>query len=111
MAPFWPSLLCDANPADVNQNPQGQAGESSSRHRSSASLCQIKENDDRRIADGDVVACEVEAAGFAIDSKDGDIVAALIAAVEELAGGIDVEAARIVPARPLLADIGQAAGS
>ena len=40
------------------------------------------------------MACEVEAARFAIDAKDRDIVAALIAAVEELAGRVDVEAAQ-----------------
>jgi len=53
------------------------------------------------------VACEVEAARFAIDAKDRDIVAALIAAVEELAGRVDVEAARIIPSRPLVADVRQ----
>ena len=58
----------------------------------------------RRIADGGVMAGEVEAAGFAIHTEDGDVVAALIAAIEELAGGVEVEAARIVSARPFFAD-------
>ena len=48
-------------------------------------LGQIEEDDDRRIADGGVMAGEVEAAGFAIHPEDGDVVAALIAAIEELA--------------------------
>ena len=75
----------------------------------STRLCEIEEDDDRRIADGGVMAGEGEAAGLAIHAEDGDVVAPLIAAVEELAGGIEVEAARIVPARPFLADEGQVA--
>ena len=39
---------------------------------------------------------EGEAAGFAIHTKDGDVVPALIATVEELAGRLEGEAARIV---------------
>ena len=50
------------------------------------------------------MAGEVEAAGFAIHAEDGDVVAALIAAIEELAGGVEVEAARIVPACPFFPD-------
>ena len=50
------------------------------------------------------MAGEVEAAGLAIHSEDGDVVTALIAAIEELAGGIEVEAARIVPACPFFPD-------
>src|SRR5437588_10910083 len=72
-------------------------------------LCKIEENDDRRIADGGVMAGEVEAAGFAVHTKHGDVVTALIAAIEELAGGVEVEAARIVPACPFFADIRQRA--
>src|SRR5438445_12888158 len=75
----------------------------------STSLCKIEENDDRRIADGGVMAGEVEAAGFAVHTEHGDVVTALIAAIEELARGVEVEAARIVPACPLFPDIGQGA--
>ena len=50
------------------------------------------------------MAGEVEAAGLAIHTEDGDVVGSLIATIEELAGGVEVEAARIVPARPFFAD-------
>ena len=73
----------------------------------STRLLQIEEYDDRRIPDGYVMAGEVEAAGFTIHPEDGDVVAALIAAIEELAGRVEAKAARIVPARPFFADVGQ----
>src|SRR5438128_12122841 len=79
------------------------------KHVMSTLLCKIEENDDRRIADGGVMAGEVEAAGFAIHTEHGDVVTSLIATIEELARGVEVEAARIVPACPLLPDIGQGA--
>ena len=75
----------------------------------STSLCKIEENDDRRIADGGVMAGEVEAAGFAVRTEHGDVVTSLIAAIEELAGGVEVEAARIVPTCPFFPDICQRA--
>jgi hypothetical protein len=49
------------------------------------------------IADGRVMAGECEAAGLAIHPEDGDVVAALVAAIEEAAGGVEAEAAGIVP--------------
>ena len=55
------------------------------------------------------MAGEGEAAGLAIHAEDGDVVAALVAAVEEPAGGVEGEAAGIVPARPFFADERQAA--
>ena len=55
------------------------------------------------------MAGEVETAGFAIHTKDGDIVGPLIATIEELPRGVEVEAARIVPARPFFFDEGQRA--
>src|SRR5262249_21582874 len=67
-------------------------------------LCKIEENDGRRIADGGVMAGEVEAAGFAIHPEDGDVVTSLIATIEDPAGGVEVEAARIVPACPFFPD-------
>ena len=70
---------------------------------------QIEEDDDRRIADGSVMAGEGQAARFAVHAKDGDVVAALVAGVEEPAGGVAVEAARVVPTRPFLAHEGQPA--
>ena len=85
------------------------AGHSDS--RSSATLDElietrkIEEHDHRRIANRRVVPCKPEAAVFAVDLKDGDIVAALIAAVEEFSLRIKAEAARIVASRPLFADV------
>ena len=62
--------------------------------------CEIEEDYVRRVANRGVVAGEFEPAGLAIHLKDGDVVAALIAGIEELAGGIEVEAARIITSRP-----------
>lgn len=56
------------------------------------------------------MAGEDQASGFAIRPEDGDVVAALIAGVKELAGGIEIEAARIVPARPFLTNEGELTG-
>src|SRR5437667_11717815 len=72
-------------------------------------LCKIEENYARRIADGVVMAGEVEAAGFAVHTEHGDVVTSLIAAIEELASGVEVEAARIVPACPFFPHICQGA--
>ena len=55
-----------------------------------------------------VVAGEGEAAGLAVHPEDGDVVAALVAAVQEPAGRVEGEAARIVAARPFLADVASA---
>ena len=63
-------------------------------------LCKIEENYARRIADWGAMAGEVEAAGFAVHTEHSDVVTALIAAIQELARGVEVEAARIVPACP-----------
>ena len=46
------------------------------------------------------MAGEFETAGLAIHLKDGDVVTALIATIEELAGRVEVEAARIIPSCP-----------
>ena len=67
---------------------------------SSTHLGEIEKDDARRIADWGVMAGEFDAAGLAIHLEDGDVVAALIAAIEELASGVEVEAARIVPSCP-----------
>src|SRR2546430_12299355 len=75
----------------------------------SSRLREIEEDDDRRIADGAVMAGEGQAARFAIHAEGGDVVAALIAGVKELAGGVEVEAARVAPPRPFLAHEGQPA--
>src|SRR2546426_7907659 len=72
-------------------------------------LREIEEDDDRRIADGGVMAGEGQAALFLIHTEDSDVVAALIAGIEEPAGGVEVEAARVVPACPFLAHEGQLA--
>ena len=63
----------------------------------------------RRIPDGGVIAGEGEAAGLRIHPEDGDVVGPLVATVEEPAAGVEVEAARVVPARPLLPDLRQGA--
>src|SRR5262249_6577493 len=72
-------------------------------------LARVEEDDDRRVADGGVVAGEGEDAGLAVDPEAGDVVAPLIAAIEELAGGVEVETARVAPAGPLFPDVGQRA--
>ena len=48
-----------------------------------------------------------QAAGRAVHAEDGDRVGSLVAAVEEAAGRIEGEAARIVAACPFLADVRQ----
>ena len=48
------------------------------------------------------MASEVEAASFTSHTEDGDIVASLIAAIEELAGRVEVEASWVVAACPFL---------
>ena len=52
---------------------------------------------------------KVEAAAVAIHAEGGDVVTPLIAAIEEVAGGVEVEAPRIVPACPFFADMLQRA--
>ena len=63
-------------------------------------LDEIEEDNDRGIANRGVMAGEFEAAGLAIHSKNGDVVGSLIAAIEELASGVEVEAARIISSCP-----------
>jgi hypothetical protein len=70
----------------------------------SMALRQVEKDDDRRIADGGVMAGEGEAAGFAIDTEDGNVVAALVAAVEEQACGIEIEAPRLISVSPFFSD-------
>src|SRR4051794_38658057 len=65
-----------------------------------AHLVEFQEDDARRVADGGVMARESEAARLAVQPEDGDAVAALVATKEESAGGVEVEAAGIIPARP-----------
>ena len=67
----------------------------------------IEENDAGGIADRGVVAGEREAAGLRVHSEGGDVVAALVAAVEELAARVKIETARVISAGPFLAEIGQ----
>src|SRR5208282_4922183 len=63
----------------------------------------LRKHDDRGRAYRGVLTGEPEGACFPVDSKGGNRVASLIAGVEETAGGIDGEAARIVAARPFFA--------
>ena len=75
-----------------------------SNHVTSIHLGEIEEDDDRRIANRGVMAGEVEAAGLAIHLEDGDVVGSLIATKEELASGVEVEAARVIPSCPFFSD-------
>ena len=70
----------------------------STRHR------EIEEDDARRIADGSVMAGEVQATGRSIHAEDGDIVIALITAIEELSARVKVETARIISACPFFSE-------
>ncbi len=63
-------------------------------------LGEIEEDDARRIANGGVMAGEFEAAGLAIHLEDGNVVGSLIATIKELASGVEIEAARIIPSCP-----------
>jgi hypothetical protein len=65
-------------------------------------FCQIQENNDRRIAHRDVLACELQSARVAIHLEHGDVVCTLIAAIEELVRRVEVETAWIIPTRPLI---------
>ncbi len=60
------------------------------------------EHDDRWISHRCVLFGEGQPSGFLIDLEHGDIVCSLIAAVQELTGGIEIEASRIVAASPLV---------
>ena len=79
------------------------------RAQTSAPLLQVEEHDARRVADGGEVAGEAEAAGLAVHAESGDVVAPLVAAVQERAGGVEGEAPRVAPAGPLLPDVFQGA--
>src|SRR5450755_1868113 len=78
-----------------------------SRFRSMACDGLGQENDDGRRPDRRVLSGKGERARLPVDAKAGDGVAALVAAIEESAGRIDGEAARIIAAGPLLSDEGQ----
>ena len=47
---------------------------------------------------------KLQATSLVIDMEDGNVVTALIAAVQELAGGVEIETARIISSRPLFPD-------
>ena len=66
---------------------------------------QFDEGDARRVADRGVLACEGEAPGGAIHAEDCDVVAPLVATVEELTRGIEGETPRIITACPFLPDV------
>ena len=51
------------------------------------------------------MASKIEAASLAIHLEDGDVIASLVAAIEELPGGVKVEAAWIIPASPFVSDV------
>jgi len=48
-------------------------------------LGKIKEDSDRRIADGSLITSELDATGLAVHLKYGDAISTLIATIEELA--------------------------
>jgi len=72
-------------------------------------LAEVEENDARWSADGCVLAGERQAAGARIDAESGDRIASLVAQVEIVARGVDIEAARVVASCPFLGDIRQLA--
>ena len=55
------------------------------------------------------MACKFEAASIAIDFKNGDVVASLIATVKKTASWVKIETARIIAASPLIANMCQLA--
>jgi hypothetical protein len=61
---------------------------------------EILENDDRWIANGRVMTGEFEPAGLAVYLEDGNVVGSLIAAIEELTRGVEIEAAWVIPSCP-----------
>src|SRR5215203_7548248 len=65
---------------------------------------QVDKDNDGRVSDGRVLAGERQTADLTIHLEHRDVVAALIAAVEEPTTGIDVEAARVIASRPLVRD-------
>ena len=89
--------------------------ERNDRHRAGIaarlSFCLRKINEDNhgRIADRREVAGKGETASLVVDAEGGDIVAALVAAGEELASGVEGEAAGIVSAGRGFADEGEVA--
>ena len=62
------------------------------------------EHNTRRVANGSIVAGEVETTGFAVHSKHRDIVRALIATIKELTSGVEIETSGIVAASPFVPD-------
>src|SRR6266516_2037744 len=56
------------------------------------------------------MAGERQSALFAIDAEHRDVVPSLVAAIEELPGGIEIEAARIASTGPFLANESQSPG-
>src|SRR2546428_5361449 len=93
----------------VTKEPHAFFTKQSSDHATLYHLREIEEDDDGRVADGGVMTREDQAAGFGFHAEGSDVVASLVAGVEELAGGIEVEAAWVVPACPFLAHEGQLA--
>ena len=63
---------------------------------------EIDKDDRRGIANRRVMPRELKAATLAIHLEDGNVVGSLIATIEELAGGIEVEAARIISSGPFV---------
>lgn len=61
---------------------------------------QIAKDDDRWIADGCVMPGELQATRLVINLEDSNVVASLVAAVQELPSGIEIETARIIASRP-----------
>src|SRR5208282_6746544 len=68
-----------------------------------------QEHDIRRCADGRVIPREGQRSGLAIDAESGDGIAALIAAIEEISCGINVEAAWVITAGPGFSSEGERA--
>src|SRR6185437_2239960 len=73
-------------------------------NRLSLLVFRFHEGHTRRIAHRHVFARKIEAAGRTIDPENRHVVAALIAAIQEGAGRVEGETARVVAARPLVGE-------
>src|ERR1039458_7246594 len=72
-------------------------------------LSAVEEYDARWSAHRRVLAGEGQPAGARIDTESGNRISYLVARVEIVAGGIDIEAARVIASRPFLGDVRQLA--
>lgn len=65
-----------------------------------ALLCEIKEDNYRRVSDRCVVTRKGKSSSFLIHTKDGNVVTALVAAIQETASWVESETAWIISMSP-----------